>query len=529
MKFLHYLAFAMAAVASPVELEKRAAPSVTIPHGTVVGGTSGNVEFFKGIPFAKPPVGKLRFELPQPYDGNFGTLTATETAPLCMQGDGTGSEDCLKLLVIRPSKRPAQKLPVVVFIHGGAFSGGGAEEGNDGTTLVEQGASLGQPFIFVSIQYRLGPFGFLPGKQVKGNANLGLRDQRLAIKWVHDNIDAFGGDADKVVLYGFSAGSMSTLDHTIINGGNAEGLFRGVMLGSGSVLPALDVDHAKAQDVYDTLASKVGCTSSPNSLECLRSADAKTLQQAGYSMSTSYKHLGINLAWLPRPDPSDSFFPVSPDAALREGKFAKVPVMSGDTEDEGTFFAITQTNITNNAALSNYIPTFFPDYPAESKSLVSKYPDDLGISGSPYGTGLNGNVFGQFKRMASLFGDLAFIFQRRFHLQTVCDQVPCYSYMNSALRGSTPLGSFHGSDGMVLLSGLSTVPAVTQQRTVISFISTLDPNGGGVSSPLISWPKYTPSSAQLLLQKGFWNELGKDDFRAAQYSYWSQNIAKFRL
>jgi triacylglycerol lipase len=182
MKFLHFLAFAMAAMASP--LEKRATPSVTIANGTVVGGTKGNVEFFKGIPFAQPPVGKLRFKHPVPYDSNFGTLQGTETAPLCIQGDGSGSEDCLKLLVLRPASRP-KKLPVVVFIHGGAFSGGGAEEGNDGTPLVEKSVSLGQPFIFVSIQYRLGLFGFLPGKEAIGNANLGLRDQRLAIQWVH--------------------------------------------------------------------------------------------------------------------------------------------------------------------------------------------------------------------------------------------------------------------------------------------------------------------------------------------------------
>jgi triacylglycerol lipase len=124
---------------------------------------------------------------------------------------------------------------------------------------------------------------------------------------------------------------------------------------------------------------------------------------AGYSMSTSYKHLGINFAWLPRPAPSDNFFPVSPDIALRAGKFPKVPVLSGDTEDEGTFFTITKANVTNNAQLSSYISTFFPDHVQDVKTLVSKYPDDLGISGSPYGTGLEGNLFGQFKRMASIF------------------------------------------------------------------------------------------------------------------------------
>jgi triacylglycerol lipase len=166
---------------SPLE---RRTPSVTIANGTVVGGTDGTVEFFKGIPFAQPPVGDLRFRPPQPFNSNFGQLDATKTPPVCLQSGANGSEDCLKLIVIRPASRPAAKLPVAVFIHGGAFSAGGAEAGNDGTPLVKKSIDLGSPFILVSIQYRLGAFGFLPGKELAGNTNLGLRDQRLALQWV---------------------------------------------------------------------------------------------------------------------------------------------------------------------------------------------------------------------------------------------------------------------------------------------------------------------------------------------------------
>jgi triacylglycerol lipase len=180
---LPFLVLALGALASP--LEKRAV-EVTIANGTILGGTDGNVEYFKGIPYAQPPIGDLRFRHPQPYDSNFGRLNATERPPACLQGTENESEDCLKLIVLRPASRPPKKLPVTVFIHGGAFSGGEAEQGNDGTPIVKAATDMGAPIVFVSIQYRLGAFGFLGGKEVAatGATNLGLRDQRLALQWV---------------------------------------------------------------------------------------------------------------------------------------------------------------------------------------------------------------------------------------------------------------------------------------------------------------------------------------------------------
>ena len=184
---LPVLALAMGtALGSP--LQKRAA-EVTIANGTVIGGVKGNVEFYKGIPFAEPPVGDLRFRHPRPFNSNFGRLEATEKAATCLQGgvtEGT-SEDCLTLQVLRPVGTDASsKLPVSVFIHGGAFSGGGAEDGNEMSPIVEKSVEMDAPVIMVSIQYRLGAFGFLAGKELAedGGTNLGLRDQRLAMQWV---------------------------------------------------------------------------------------------------------------------------------------------------------------------------------------------------------------------------------------------------------------------------------------------------------------------------------------------------------
>lgn len=176
----------LGALAAP--LEERASVEVTIANGTVVGGSDGTVDYFKGIPFAQAPVGPLRFQSPRSYDASFGRLDATKSFPVCLQGaDAKGSEDCLKLIVLRPANRPAAKLPVVFFIHGGAFSAGGAEDGNDGTPIVKASSQMGAPVILVSVQYRLGALGFLSGKEVAatGQTNLGLRDQRLALEWVH--------------------------------------------------------------------------------------------------------------------------------------------------------------------------------------------------------------------------------------------------------------------------------------------------------------------------------------------------------
>lgn len=322
---------------------------------------------------------------------------------------------------------------------------------------------------------------------------------------------------------------MSAFDHTIINNGNANGLFRGIILSSGSMIPALSYDSPKAQEIYDTVADRAGCGQSTDSLDCLRELDAKKLQAAGYSLNMEFRYLGGNTPYFPRPDNTDSFFSISADAALAAGKYAKVPVLSGNSEDEGTLFALTQNNVTNNRILVDYISTYYPGNAQYSSQLVAKYPDDFGISGSPFGSGLGNNVFGQYKRLAAIIGDVTFIFQRRYHLRAIASSVPSWSYLNSGLFGLGIVGSMHGGDGMQTLSNSNSVVAQTQQRYAIAFINTLDPNGLGISTPLITWPRYTASNSQLVHQKASSNALIKDTFRAEQYQYWSDNISKFRI
>lgn len=183
-RLLHLIAFGLGTLAGQACPAEPSTPSVTIANGTILGTTNGRIETFKGIPFAQPPVGSLRLRSPQPFNSSFGQLDGSKSAPVCMQDSRNGSEDCLKLKVTRPSSKSTAKLPVAVYIHGGSFTTGSAEDTTEPTPLVLKSIELGHPFILVSIQYRLGAFGFLPGKQLAGNANLGLRDQRLALQWI---------------------------------------------------------------------------------------------------------------------------------------------------------------------------------------------------------------------------------------------------------------------------------------------------------------------------------------------------------
>lgn len=218
--------FAGAALAAPASLHERASPSVSIKNGTIVGITSGGVDSFKGIPFAQPPVGSLRLKPPQPLSTSFGTISSklippscpqfyfdTSTVPTAVLGSilnlpllqtvQQASEDCLTIDIQRPAGISATaKLPVLFWIFGGGFELGSTQL-YDGANIVAKSVALGQPIVWVAVNYRVGGFGFLGGKEIKadGASNLGLKDQRLGLKWVADNIAAFGGDPDKVTIW----------------------------------------------------------------------------------------------------------------------------------------------------------------------------------------------------------------------------------------------------------------------------------------------------------------------------------------
>ncbi|GAB1736540.1 hypothetical protein NU219Hw_g7687t1 [Hortaea werneckii] len=579
-KLLLQALFAASALALPVEEraapaqieERAAAPSATIKNGTVIGSTTNRIDSFSGIPFALPPTGTLRLKPPQSRTSAFpgGTFTATAPAKACpqfaFQVDGTDlpndipsdvlgellntplfqevlnqDEDCLQINVQRPAGTSKDaKLPVLFWIYGGGFEAGWASM-YDGSKIIQKSVDLGQPIMYVSVGYRLGGFGFLAGDDLakEGSTNLGLRDQRLGLQWVQDNIAGFGGDPEKVTIWGESAGAISVMDHTIINGGdntyNGKPLFRGAIMNSGSIVPANTVTTPKAQTVYDTVVSAAGCSGSDDKLACLRAAPYQTFLRAANSVPGILGYRAVDLSYLPRPDPGDNFFSLSPEVSVQNGQIAKVPVIVGDQKDEGTLFSLFQNNITTNNQLIDYLASYFPENPnarADVAGLVAQYPNQplLGQpAGSPFDTGSFNNIYPQFKRLAAILGDITFTLTRRYYLDLITSQgIQAWSYLAQYLQGTPILGTFHASD--ILFADYGTlgqnIPFITTQTYYISFVNNLNPNAISTAAPLINWPQWTNSSGnpQLLNLRALRNTLIPDNFRSGAYNYLSQTV-----
>ncbi|KAF4623992.1 hypothetical protein G7Y89_g14184 [Cudoniella acicularis] len=541
-----------------VPAKRATAPTVAIasPSATIIGSTSSSIDTFNGIPFAQPPVGSLRLKPPQAINSSLGTVTATGIPMACPQlffSDSTSDlpsgilgiildlpifqeitdagEDCLTLNVIRPAgTTAASKLPVLFWIFGGGFELGSTLM-YDGASLVADSVTQGKPVIFVAVNYRVGGFGFMAGKEIlaDGSSNLGLLDQRLGLEWVADNIAAFGGDPTKVTIWGESAGAISVLDQMILYDGdityNGEPLFRAAIMDSGSIVPADPVDGTKGQAIYDTVVANAGCASATSTLECLRGLDYSAFLSAANSVPGILSYSSVALSYLPRPD--GTVLTASPDVLVAEGKYAKVPFIIGDQEDEGTIFALFQSNITTTAEIVSYLSQyFFQDATiAELTALVNTYPDSS-IDGSPFNTLILNEWYPQFKRLAAILGDLVFTLTRRSFLTTVSTEVPTWSYLASYDYGTPILGTFHGSDLLQVFYGiLPNYASAAIHNYYFSFVYTMNPNNG---SSYMNWPQWTTAN-ELMQFYATGAILTTDDFRSSSYDWINTNIASLHI
>ncbi|MCS0581785.1 carboxylesterase family protein [Massilia pinisoli] len=313
-------------------------PVVAIDTGKVQGAVAGGVASWKGIPFAAPPVGALRWRAPQPAAAWSGVRQAQAYGNDCMQlpfpSDaaplGTPpAEDCLYVNVWRPAAvRATQKLPVIVWIYGGGFVNGGSSPPTyAGAALAKQGVVL------VSFNYRLGRFGFFAHPQLTQQANgageplgnYGYMDQLAALRWVKRNVAAFGGDAANVTIIGESAGGMSV--NALLTSPQAQGLFAKAVVLSGGDGKSPDPGLAAVERIGANFAAAKGIAADdPHALDKLRALPADEVVD------------GMNLANRAPQDPATYFGPfadgkvaVDSGAAFASGRFIKVPVMIGAT------------------------------------------------------------------------------------------------------------------------------------------------------------------------------------------------------
>lgn len=322
-------------------------------QGRLLSVPNGEVRAFLGIPYAKPPVGNLRFRAPEPIEAWKGVKEAKELPNSCYQLPDTTypgfkgaemwnpntplSEDCLYLNVWSPSFNKSQSstlAPVLVWIYGGGFV--------TGTSSLDiyqaHFLSKAEDVVVVSMNYRVGAFGFLSlpdNKNIKGNA--GLLDQRLALKWVASNIAAFGGDPSKVTIFGESAGSASVGFHLLSPG--SQSFFQRAVMQSGSPnAPWATISQSEIWDRSLMLAKLLDCPVTPSArLEmCLKQAHPQKISEKQYDVLTQPSVL--LLPFVPIVD--GDFLPAEVEVMLSSSNLPKKEVMIGLNKDEGTFFLL---------------------------------------------------------------------------------------------------------------------------------------------------------------------------------------------
>jgi para-nitrobenzyl esterase len=459
-----------------------------VTGGRVTGVEANGIVSFKGIPFAAPPVGSLRWKAPQPVPAWPGVKQADRFGAGCVQAPSpytqvpSMSEDCLYLNVWTPAKAAGDRLPVMVWIYGGAFTGGAASmAAYDGTRLAEKGV------ILVTINYRLGPFGFLAHPELtkesgKGSGNYGLQDQIAALRWVKDNIARFGGDPSRVTIFGESAGGISVSMLTVSP--YAKGLFQRAISESGgnfglprtaneagATSPTLRVAEADGQRFLQALGAA--------DLASARDVPAdKVLATAGTAMVRFWPVFDGDVI------PGDQY-------KLYEAmQFNDTPILVGTNSDEGNLFVRSSTTAAFEAQVRN-------GYGRTAEAVLAAYPhatDDLASRAAK----------DLFRDSTFAWGTWAWA-----RLQSEKGKGKAYVYYFDHRTPQSPTGANHAAEiGFVFRNlGGGRAGALPQGDLALSelmssywtnFAKTGDPNGPGLST----WPAFTAAAQRVMYFDG---------------------------
>lgn len=469
--------------------------SVTVTGGMVEVERQASIRIFRGIPFAAPPIGERRWQAPQPVNAWEGVRKADAWGDRCMQGDMFGgplksrekqmSEDCLYLNVWTPAQSEGEKLPVLVVFHGGGFAAGsGSEPRTDGEWFARQG------IVVVAPNYRLGLFGFLAHPELsaesngRGSGNYGMLDQVAALRWVRDNIAAFGGDPSNVTINGESAGSMSV--SALMASPLSKHLFHRAIGQSGACFASPSDDMPlKPLDAKEQEGLKFAESLGAASISDLRARSARELLDA--VMRTG--------GWGYSPGLDNHFLPRDVAAVFSEGDQAGVPLLAGWTSSElGMSVALNPQKPTPES-FTERLKTLFGGAYTEALTVYPAADDEQ-----------------LMQTAADLASDLFISFSTwkwiEAHMRTA--SAPVYRYRFDRVLPGDPasrFGALHASDIEYAFNTLHSKDAPWQgadfevanimSTAFANFVKTGNPNGQGVPP----WPPFEPGGQVLYLDE----------------------------
>ena len=454
---------------------------VRVESGWLRGEVADDHLTFSSIPYAAPPVGERRWRPPARVRHWRGVRDATRPSPLCPQagnGDVQGQEDCLYLDVTVPrGARPGDRLPVLVWLHGGGLDSGGAQR-FDGARLASQG-----DMVVVTINYRLGALGFLSTPELDDTGgNYGLMDQAAALRWVHRNAVRFGGNPRNVTLAGQSGGARSICAH--LASPVSRGLFDRAIVQSGACDNEV-LTRAEARQFGERAVDALGCTHASDVAACLRLRPpgklVKTLEGVGMQLDARVSDRPWN------PVAGTRMLPRQPGDALRDGSAARVPLLVGGTRDEMRGFVFGKAPDATEEEYRALMASLFAD---RADDVLAEYP-----------TADHGSPALALAAVLSDWGGQIGACPVLRTAEAASAHQPVYAYEFAEDSGQAPegfpLGAYHGLDVPYtwILNGYNPYPPLSAEQSQLSatmidywasFARTGDPNGPGRPH----WPEY---------------------------------------
>lgn len=514
---------------SPITIADRPALVAATREGLLHGKTlNPSGAQFLAVPYAAPPIGNLRWRAPQAALPRMAPRNATTTGTACPQratseGQFPGSfanisEDCLTLNVWTPELKRTARRPVMVWFHGGGLTQGSANElKTDGGLLYDGGKLADDGVVVVSANYRLGPLGFMAMRDFAGESadhptagNYGLLDQIAALQWVRANIAEFGGDPDRVTIFGESAGGLSVC--TLLASPLATGLFHRAIMQSGGCrrqLPGLETAPSGSESAYAQGARVInlaGCTNAASRRDCMR---AVTWQQL---IELTQPTVGFGREGEDFLHAVDQYSIIeAPGLAVAGGRAARVPLIVGINNDEMTTLLPVSARPATAAAYEATIRQLFPTI---NSQVLAQYP--AAAYEEPW------------YAYADLLDDLQFACPARAYSANHAsfgNLVWRYIYTHVFAGPNAYLGAFHGADIAFVFGALANPSAQEAdltaqiQRQWTRFAATGDPNGG--SDPI--WPKRLPDQ-DLALELDTERRSALQNYRQSYCDFWSRFV-----